>query len=69
MSAWGGWGEPQGGGGHFHFFSYVGSGLVSTIHPQKISGIQTPPKIFEILPTPKNTPILYLDLKKRPQNA
>ena len=59
-----------GGGGTLIFSSYVGSDPASTVHPQKISGISsTPKKIFEILATPKNIQILYLDLKKRPKNA
>ena len=47
--------QPQGGGGGTLIFSsYVGSGPASTVHPKKI---------FEILATPKISPILYLDLK------
>ena len=50
-------GGGGGGGGTLIFFLYVGLGLASTIHPQKISGISsTPKKIFEILATPKNIP-------------
>ena len=43
----------QGGGGMVLSFpsSYLGSGPVSTVHPQKISGISSTPKIFEILAT------------------
>ena len=62
----GGGGQPRGGGTLF-FSAYVGLDPASTVHPKKISGISsTQKKIFEILATPKNIPILYLDLKKRP---
>ena len=54
-----------GGGGVLIFFSYVGSGPASTVHPKKISGIPSTPKLFEILATQKISPILYLGLKKR----
>ena len=58
---------PGGGGwGYSQFSSYVGLGSTSTVHPKKYQEIQAPQKIFEILATPKNIPILYLDLKKRP---
>ena len=33
----------------------------------KKKGISRTPKIFEILATPQNTPILYIDLKKDPK--
>ena len=57
-----------GGGGTLIFSSYVGSGLASTVHPlKKQKKIQEPPKIFEMLATPQNTPILYIDLKKDPK--
>ena len=56
--------HPQ--GGTLIFSAYVGSDPVSTVHQKKISEISSTPKIFEILATPKNIPILYLDLKKRP---
>ena len=50
------------------FSSYVGSDPAFTVHPQKnIRKIKHPKKIFEILATPKNIPILYLDLKKDPK--
>ena len=57
-------GEPLGGGGGgtLIFSSYVGSYPASTIHhpppPQKkkYRESQAPPKIFEILATPKNIP-------------
>ena len=55
----------RGGGGTLIFFSYVGSGPASTFHPKK-SGISSTQKIFEILAAQKISPILYLDLKKRP---
>ena len=63
---------PGGGGGWYsHFSSYVGSRPASTVHPQKYQEFQAPPpppqkKIIEILASPKISPILYLDLKKRP---
>ena len=55
-------------GGVLLFFSaYVGSDPASTVHlPKKIRNYKHPKKIFEILATQKNIPILYLDLKKRP---
>ena len=43
-------------GGTLIFYSYVGSGPASTIHPKIVSGITSTPKIFEILATPKNIP-------------
>ena len=49
------------------FFVYVGSDPASTVHPPKNQEFQAPQKIFEILATPKNIPILYLDLKKDPK--
>ena len=77
--------QSQGGGGGgmgspLIFSSDVGSGLAFTVHPQpppppppkkqkKQQEFQEPPKIFEILAIPQNTPILYLDLKKRTKNA
>ena len=51
------------------FSAYVGSDPASTFHPKKYQEFQTPPKIFEILATQKNIPILYLDLKKGPKIA
>ena len=57
---------PGGGGGTLIFSAYVGSDPASTVHPKKYQEFQAPQKIFEILATPKNIPILYLDLKKRP---
>ena len=57
----------RGGGGTLIFSAYVGSDPASTVHPPKnIRNFKHPKKIFEILATPKNIPILYLDLKKRP---
>ena len=35
--------------------------------PKNIRNFKHPKKIFEILATPKNIPILYLDLKKDPK--
>ena len=58
--------QPQGagGGGTLIFSAYVGSDPASTVHPnQEFQALQ---KIFEILATQKNIPILYLDLKKIP---
>ena len=40
------------GRGYSIFSSYVGFDPVSTIYPQKLSGISSTPKIFEILPPP-----------------
>ena len=34
--------------------------------PQKMSGIQGTQKVFESYQPPKNIPILYIDLKKKP---
>ena len=57
LSPYGVGGGGGGVGGLSHFFSsYVGSGPASTVHPTKISGTSSTPK--------KNSPILYLDLKK-----
>ena len=42
--AQGGGGGGGGGGGTLIFSVYVGSDLVSTVHPQKISGISSTPK-------------------------
>ena len=59
-----------GGGTHIFFSAYVGWGPASTSHPIKnIRYFKHPKKIFEILATKKNTPILYFDFKKRPLNA
>ena len=35
------------------------------VHPKNIRNFKHPKKIFEILATPKISPILYIDLKKR----
>ena len=53
-------------GSTLNFYAYIGSGPASTDHPKKISGISSTPKIFEILATLKNIPILYFALKKIP---
>ena len=58
--------NPGGGGGTLFFFAYVGSDPASTVHPQKYQKFQAPQKKFEIFATPKNIPILYIYLKKRP---
>ena len=50
------------------FSAYVGSDPASTVHQNKnIRNSKHPKKIFEILATQKNIPILYLDLKKDPK--
>ena len=54
---------PGGGEGALIFSLYVGPGPPSTVHPQKYQEFQAPKNIFSNL---KNTPILYLDLKKKP---
>ena len=55
-------------GGTLIFSAYVGSDPASTVHPKKnIRNFKHPKKIFEIVATPKNIPILYLDLKKDPK--
>ena len=62
--------ESQGGGGrgrysHFFFIRRLGPSIYRSSQ-NKYQEFQAPPKIFEILATPKISPILYLDLKKRP---
>ena len=57
---------PQ--GGTLIFSSYVGSGPASTVHQKNIRNFKCPKQIFEILATQKNTPIMYVDLKKRALN-
>ena len=59
----------QGGGGTLIFSTYVGSDPASTVHPKKYQEFQAPKKKFEILATPKNIPILYLDLKIKTLNC
>ena len=57
-------------GGYSTFFRIRRLGPSIYRSPQKnIRNFKPPKKIFEILATPKNIPILYLDLKKRPQIA
>ena len=59
--------ERPWGGGALILSPYVGSGPASTVHPKNIRNFKHPKKINEILATPKKiSPILYLDLKKRP---
>ena len=59
--------NPQGGGGTLIFSAYVGSDQASTVHQKKIiRNFKHSKKIFDILATQKNIPILYLDLKKDP---
>ena len=59
-------GQPvQSHGGTVIFSSKVGSGIASIVRPPKnIRNYKHLPTI-EILATQNNTPILYLDLKKR----
>ena len=54
------WSIRGGGGGG------GGSRPASTVHPQKYQEFQAPPKNIWNFNNPKNIPILYLDLKKRP---
>ena len=55
------------GRGTLIFSAYVGSDPASTpFTPKKYQKFQAPKKIFEIFATPKNIPILYIYLKKRP---
>ena len=55
-------------GGTLIFSANIGSDPASTIHLKKnIRNFKHPPKIFEILATQKNFPILYIDLKKDPK--
>ena len=61
--------EPPGvgGGGYSIFFRIRRLGPSIYRSPKKnIRNFKHPKKIFEILATQKNIPILYLDLKKRP---
>ena len=63
---------PRGGGGTL-FSSSTGLDPAFTVQPapsppqkkKEISGISSTLKIFEILATPQNIPILYLDPKKK----
>ena len=60
-------GCTPGGGGTLIFSAYVGSDPASALHPKKISGISSTPKKYLKFKQPKKiSPILYLDLKKRP---
>ena len=55
------------GGGYSHFFCIRRLGPNICPSPQNnIRNFKHPKKIFEILATQKISPILYLDLKKRP---
>ena len=57
-----------GGGGTLNFSIYIGSGLASTLHIEKISGISsTPKKIFEIFATPKISPFCTMTLRIDPK--
>ena len=61
-----GWFAPQ--GGILIFSAYVGSDPASTVKPKKnIRNFKHPKKIFEILATPKNIRIMFLELKKDPK--
>ena len=58
--------QSQGGGGgysHFFFIRRLGLSIYRSHTPHnKKQEFQEPQNIFEILATPQNTPILYLDL-------
>ena len=59
--------EGGGLGGTIILSSYVGLNPASTVYQKNlIPGNQAPQKIFGIFATPKNIPILYINLKKRP---
>ena len=59
---------PGGGGGYSYFSRIRRLGPSIYRSPSKnIWNFKYPKKIFEILATPKNIPILYLDLKKDPK--
>ena len=62
-----GGGGGGGGGGYSHFFCIrrLGPSICPSPH-KNIRNFKHPKKIFEILATKKRSPILYLDLKKRP---
>ena len=57
----------EGGGGTLIIFFIRRLGPSIYRSPQKISGISSTPKIFEILANKKTLPILYLDLKRDPK--
>ena len=59
----------QGGGGTIIFSAYIGSDPASTVHPKKYQEFQALQKNIWNLATPKNIPILYLDLKKKTLNC
>ena len=60
-------GGGGGGGGYSNFFRIRRLGPSIYRSPQKnIRNFKHPKKVFEILVTQKNIPILYLDLKKDP---
>ena len=66
LDAW----VPRGGGGgggysKFFLIRRLGPSIYRS-PPKNIRNFKHPKKIFEILATQKNIPILYLDLKKRP---
>ena len=61
---------PGGGGGYSNLFCICRLGPSIYRSPQKnIRNLKHPKKIFEIFATPKNIPILYIYLKKRPRNT
>ena len=61
---------PGGGGGYSNFYHIRRLGPSIYRSPQKIiRNFKHPKKIFEILATQKNIPILYLDLKKKTLNC
>ena len=57
--------HAQGGYSNFFRIRRLGPSIYPS-PPKNIRNFKHPKKIFEILATPKNIPILYLDLKKRP---
>ena len=60
--------QPSGGYSNFLCIRWLGPSIDRS--PQKnIRNFKHPKKIFEIFATPKNIPILYIYLKKRPQNT
>ena len=64
-----GWGGG-GGWGYSHIFGIRRLGpSIYHLPPKNIRNFKHLKKIFEIFETPKNIPILYLDIKKRPYNA
>ena len=57
-------------GGYSNFFRICRLGpSIYCSPPKNIRNFKHPKKIFEILATQKNIPILYIDLKKRPSSV